>query len=295
MDEYYRAIRALPPVLQQELSAMAPRQAAAIQEVRLRAGQGVQFTVAGRLVACGRLLPHASAAARLDAAMLRRCFASLCGYSAYAHEEELKEGYLTLPGGSRVGVAGVRGPGGFAAVTSLTLRIARWGVCALPAPLQSILDRLDGGLLVAGPPGSGKTTLLRSMLARLAGQDKIVCVADERGELLADGAGDTADKLPVNCDVFARCSKAQAVAMAVRCMNPQIMLCDEIGTGADVQALEQGAAAGVTFLASAHARTFEQLARQPPLRRLLDAGVFTHVVLLAGRAQPGRIERIVPL
>ena len=106
MDEYYSVIQFLPEPLRTELKAMPPECAACVQEIRLRAGQAVQFTVGGAWQPAQQLLPAAQTALAIGPRMLRSCFAALCRDSAYAYEDELKQGYFTLPGGSRVGVAG---------------------------------------------------------------------------------------------------------------------------------------------------------------------------------------------
>ena len=184
MDEYYSVIQFLPEPLRTELKAMPPECAARVQEIRLRAGQAVQFTVGGAWQPAQQLLPAAQTALAIGPRMLRSCFAALCRDSAYAYEDELKQGYFTLPGGSRVGVAGVCGPAGFADITSLNLRVARQVPCVLPPQLRRTLDALNGGILVVGTPGSGKTTFLRSIIRYLDTARRIFCVADERGELL---------------------------------------------------------------------------------------------------------------
>ena len=93
-------------------------------------------------------------------------------------------------------------------------------------------------------------------------------MADERGELLT--AGHT-----VHCDVYTRCTKAQAIQMALRCMNPQVIVCDELGTQADLQAVEAGLACGVV-----------------PTARLLAMGAFETLVLLDGRVNPGHAVKV---
>lgn len=285
MDEYYSVIQFLPEPLRTELKAMPPECAARVQEIRLRAGQAVQFTVGGAWQPAQQLLPVAQTALAIGPRMLRSCFAALRRDSAYAYEDELKQGYFTLPGGSRVGVAGVCGPAGFADITSLNLRVARQVPCVLPPQLRRTLDALNGGILVVGTPGSGKTTFLRSIIRYLDTARRIFCVADERGELLT--AGHT-----VHCDVYTRCTKAQAIQMALRCMNPQVIVCDELGTQADLQAVEAGLACGVVFVASVHCDTLEALNRKPPTARLLAMGAFETLVLLDGRVNPGHAVKV---
>ena len=139
--------------------------------------------------------------------------------------------------------------------------------------------------LVFGTPGSGKTTFLRSIIRYLDTARRIFCVADERGELLTTGH-------TVHCDVYTRCTKAQAIQMALRCMNPQVIVCDELGTQADLKAVEAGLACGVVFVASVHCDTLEALNRKPPTARLLAMGAFETLVLLDGRVNPGHAVKV---
>lgn len=300
MDEYYNVAAHLPEPYGAELAQLDPALAGFVQEIRLRADQPLLFTVKGRAVPCFKLLPCADACRHLDAAALRACFLALCRHSVYAHEEELAQGYLTLEGGHRVGVAGVRAPAGFSAVTTLNLRVARRIVCPLPASVCRALDALSGGILVAGAPGSGKTTVLRSMIEYLGRQDKLFSVVDERGELL----GATCRGLPpapsAHCDVYTHFPRAQGILMALRTMNPQAIVCDELGSREDALALEAGLASGAVFLASVHCTAgtdapLDALRRRPLLARLLDTGAFDTVLLLDGRERPGTVSRTLSL
>lgn len=295
MDEYYSLIRQLPPPYQNELAGLNSQIAPFVQEVRLRAGQPVLFTVKGRLTPCTKYLPGASHCRKLSQQNIQDCFLTLCRHTAYAFEEELKEGFFTIPGGARVGVAGVTGPGGFGCVTSLNLRVARWVVCDLPPEVIRALSVLAGGILVVGVPGSGKTTFLRSMIQYLGRSDRIFCVVDERGELLWGNADGMPFGRPVPCDVYTRTPRAAAICMALRCMNPQAIVCDELGTEADAAALEAGIASGAVFLASVHCDSIEHLEKRPQLARLLHTGAFDTAVLLAGRAHPGSVAQVVTL
>lgn len=292
MDEYYHILESLPPLLRTPLAKLDAHYAPHIQEIRLRLGQPVQFTVQGRLCPAAKLLPGSGLPTILDAAALRDCFLQLCRRSVYAYEEELKQGYFTVQGGCRIGVAGCRGPGGFAAVTSLNLRIARWLTCPLPPELEAFLHT-PAGLLLAGPPGSGKTTLLRSIVQQLCQGDSLVSVVDERGELMACESGSLPRAAQIRCDVYARCTKAEGIAMALRCMNPQIIVCDELGTPGDAEAVAQGVASGVVFFATVHCDTPAGLRKKPQLAALLDTGAFVKAAFLSGRSRPGSVAQWV--
>ena len=148
---------------------------------------------------------------------------------------------------------------------------------------------------IVGINGAGKTTLLRSIVQRLCESDFLVSVIDERGELMACETGSLPRAAQIRCDVYARCSKPEGIAMALRCMNPQILVCDELGTAEDAQAVAQGVASGVVFFATVHCDTPAGLHKKPPLAALLATGAFAKAAFLSGRAHPGTVAQWVTL
>lgn len=171
------------------------------------------------------------------------------------------------------------------ALTSLCIRVARsHNGCA--DELKRLLDR-DGlcGVLICGEPSSGKSSLLRDLARQLAEDGRRVAVVDERGELSGN--------LPLlRCDVLRGYPKPEGIQQAVRCLAPDVVIFDELGTEEEAAAVCAGLNAGVAAIASAHGRDIPSLLRREPVRRALLSGAFERVVLLAGRRQPGRIACI---
>ena len=297
MDEYYRAVRQLPAWLAQLLGRFPSETAAQVQEIRLRAGHGVCFTMQGCQTPL-QALPACPAQLRqicLTQLQLDEIFHTLCGGAVHAHQTELAQGFLTTASGCRVGIAGKyvdrEGQSVLQQVHSINMRIARAVCTPLPEQLCGILQQHFTGMLLAGEPGSGKTTLLRQMAAHLAAQHRRVAVVDERGELFPLQAG---QPLP-EVDVISGIPKAAAVQMALRTLAPQAIVLDELGTLEETQKLEQGFFSGVDFIASVHAASRAEALRRPQVRYLQQHQMLQILVVLQGSAVPGKICEICML
>lgn len=299
MDAYYSALLRLPDALREVLGRLSAEFAPTVTEIHLRSGRPVTLSAGARQISAAEApgLGHFSVlAAPLPHAQLQECFYSLCGHSVHSCQEELQQGFFTLPGGHRVGVAGlVHAENGQAAafrtITSLNLRIARMIDTPLPAALRLALNA-GGGVLIIGPPGSGKTTFLRSIACYLSSAGRKVTVVDERGELAPCTAQGFVYPVPMHCEVISALPKAQAVCMALRALGPEVILCDELGGEADAAALEQGMHAGVRFVASVHGADTEVLRLRPQFAALSRQGLFRTAVLLAGAGQPGTVREV---
>lgn len=297
MDEYYRAICALPAWLAHPLERLPPELAVQIHELRFRTGQGICLTVLGqqRPLNSFKVCPSALREVKLTPMQMDEILFTLCGGSVHAHQVELSHGLLTTSHGCRVGVAGrftqKDGQLVLQQITSLNLRIARAIPVCLPENLLKKLKEHFVGMLVVGEPDSGKTTLLRQIAVELAERQRAVSVVDERGELFPPEA----DMCFPAIDVLTGVPKAEAVQMVLRTLSPQVILLDELGGLQETAELEQGFFSGVDFIASVHASGAEDAFRRPQVRFLQARGLLRVIVTLEGRNAPGKISEVTLL
>lgn len=218
--------------------------------------------------------------------------------SVYALEEEFRQGFVTLPGGHRVGIAGevafVDGrPKTLRHVGSFSLRIAR----AVPGAADAVMRKVAAfgrprHTLIVSPPGGGKTTLLRDLARQLSVRWQVT-VVDERSEIAACFHGVPQLDVGPCTDVIDRCPKALGVVQALRGLAPQVVVTDEIGRPEDAAALLEAMHAGVAVIASAHGASWEELANRPALRALLEPCAFEVVVVLGDGRRPGAVQAVL--
>lgn len=154
-----------------------------------------------------------------------------------------------------------------------------------------------GGTLIVGPPASGKTTVLKDLCRQFSngmiGESKKVSLIDERGEIAAVYNGQPQNDVGWNTDVFDGYSKQIGIDIAIRCMSPDVIICDEIGGRGDEASIISGINAGVVMIATAHALTFEELLNRRNMADILKSGAFPWIVLMDNIKNVGRIKEIV--
>lgn len=211
--------------------------------------------------------------------------------SVHTVADQLRQGYLTMEGGHRVGLCGtpVLRDGqihGLGRLSSAAIRVARQVTGAAAPVAQKLLEQSGAfcSTLILAPPGAGKTTLLRDIIRMVSHGEGMapqrVAVADERGEVAALWNGVPQLDVGERTDVLEGCPKAQALMMLLRAMNPQVLAADEITAPEDVAALISAAGCGVKLLATAHGSAREDLARRPLYRELMGAKVFERLLLI---------------
>ena len=275
MREFEQAAAVLPPELRQQALALPAQEREQAEELRLRCGWPMAAVFPeGEVPLGGRKI------VTQDLEVL----------------SQLREGYLTIEGGHRLGLCGtaVLENGqmrNLRSLSSVSIRIARQRPGAA-LPLLSGL--MEGGrlcsTLIAAPPGMGKTTLLRDLVRCISDGDGTpplrVGLADERGEVAALYGGVPQLRVGRRTDVIEGCPKAQGAMLLLRAMNPQVLAMDEITAPEDVAALLTAAGCGAVLLATAHGEG-DELTRRPLYRTMLEERIFQRVVSIQ-RTEQGR-------
>lgn len=306
--------RAVLPYLAAPVKAIllraAPRLLDRMVEIRLRAGGPLQVIFVdgeGFLDHRGRETADPRRAYAVSPRLVEDCWQILSRGSAYAWEEETRQGFLTLPGGHRVGLSGrYHADGGrivrLRSVGGLAIRLGK----AVPGAADAIVSALWEPrrrrlhhCLIYSPPGAGKTTMLRDLIRQVSSgvpglgmPGHRVAVVDERSELAACVGGAAQFDLGFRTDVLDGCPKAEGMVMALRSLNPQVIAFDEIGGPHEADVVIEAVHAGVAVFTTAHASSLAELRRRPALRRLLDEDVFQRKVRLEIRGAPGFVAEI---
>lgn len=287
----------LPNPLRQALSRIPEAETAEISEIRLRLGKPLQIVCANSaysLSETGLRQPPDRTGITVTRVMLDACFQSICAHSVHSWQAAIRQGFVTIAGGCRVGLCGTavmqnRRLETIRNISGMNIRIASERIgCAEPVFQRTQSTLQTGGLLIAGAPASGKTTILRD-LSRILGDRHKVCILDERGEIAAVQNGMPQFTLGMQTDVFDGYPKADGIEIAVRVMSPDYLICDEIGGAAETDALLQSLHTGVKLIASAHAGSLAELRMRPQIKKLIDAGVFAYLILLGSGVQCGQV------
>lgn len=277
-----------------------------LQEIRLRVWEPLLIIYDNReffVGESGRLNTSMNEVYIVTPEDIRNTLDFISQYSLYAYEDEIRQGFITIQGGHRVGIAGKvvmeeHGIKTIRHISFLNIRLSHQVKGCGTELLSQIED--DNGIkhtLIISPPRCGKTTLLRDMIRLLSdgteGKNGVtVGVVDERSEIGACYQGIPQNDLGKRTDILDCCPKAYGMLMLIRSMSPVVIAVDEIGSREDIEAIEYVINAGCTILATVHGNSIEDIRNKPVLRRLVEERIFDRYVVLNNKGGIGHIERI---
>jgi len=236
---------------------------------------------------------------------IRETMEYISNYSLYAFEEEIKQGFITINGGHRIGIAGKiiiedDAIKGMKHISFINIRLAHQVKgCADPV-LPYLFHKQMPGIyhtLIISPPRCGKTTLLRDIIRQLSDgtvyhTGMSVGVVDERSEIGACYMGTPQNELGIRTDILDCCPKAKGMMMLIRSMSPQIIAVDEIGSREDLDAIDYVIGCGCKLIATVHGSSIEDIRNKPILCDLVKKKLFERYIILNNVKGIGHLEEI---
>lgn len=282
-----------------------------IEEVRLRQGRPLILGLSSEdlfLNTEGVPTRLAGEAYRVTPVDMERLIQLISGSSLYALEEELRNGFITLPGGHRAGITGKAVLDGgkvrtLKYLSGCNIRVSREVPGAASGVLNHIIDGSGNGIyhtVLVSPPRCGKTTMLRDLVRQISNgvsglgfSGLTVGLVDERSEIAGCYRGIPQRDVGVRTDVLDGCPKAEGMMMLLRSMSPRVIAADEIGRREDVDALEEVLNAGIKVLITAHGSSLADLAERPALNNMIHSKIIERFIILGRSRGVGTVEDVI--
>ena len=277
-----------------------------IYEIRLRVNAPLIVIYQGKeyfLTLEGELTREEAKAYHVQTEDLKEMLEYISGYSLYAFEEEIRQGFLTIVGGHRVGIAGKTILDGnkiksLKYISYINLRLSHQiKGCASPILPYIIKNDHICHTLIISPPRCGKTTLLRDLIRQVSNGTSYlrgitVGVVDERSEIAGSFQGIPQNDLGIRTDILDCCPKAEGMMMLIRSMSPEVIAVDELGDYEDIHAIESVIHCGCKLFATVHGSSVEDIKKKPLMQRLVREKIFERYIVLHKEERAGRVRAI---
>lgn len=204
-----------------------------------------------------------------------------CKKSIYSFEEQIKRGYVTTENGVRIGLAGE-----FVVENGKILTIKKFSSLCIRFPheilnvalkfVSTIYD--DGSVLVISKSGVGKTTFIRDFSRIINEQNSLnTIIIDERNEIVA--INDTCGfNVGDSVDVLTYTTKSYGFNQAIRTLNPDLIITDELMSEEDVNGVLTAVLSGVKVVATIHAKNLNDALNKEFMKKANNT--FDYYVLL---------------
>lgn len=277
-----------------------------INEVRLRANKPVEVMINSYsyfISPSGLVSEPESGILFVSVDELHDIFLRLCRNSIYAYSEDIKNGFITINGGHRVGICGkVQSDGMIRDISALNIRIANEVVgCSKKVIPYIVKNELEiRSTLIISPPCCGKTTLVRDIARFLSnGGQTPVCfrganvgIVDERSEICSCKNGVPSNDVGIRTDVLDGCIKERGIYLMIRSMAPQIIVTDEIGSPGDYAAVASAINSGIKVVSTTHGSSIDEVRARKEIGNMIDDDFFEKFIVLDSTDGPGTVRQI---
>ncbi len=254
----------LPPKIKSEICDISSSYVdffTRLNEIRLRSFGPCTVTIDGE---------NMRLASSVNGEELRDALSRLCRGSLYAYTDSIRQGYISLPLGIRVGISGRARYSdmrlvGISTVDTLVYRFPLRHLINTDK-VYSFFEKGGGGMLIFSVPMGGKTTLLASLGANI-GRTKRLVIVDERGEFVKENYS---DKM---VDILSGYSKRDGIEIAMRTHSCEVIMVDELSFD-DTVALRPHLGGGVPLIASVHASTLSEAKNKAGIKEMIKEGIF---------------------
>jgi stage III sporulation protein AA len=279
-----------------------------LQEIRLRMNAPLLVIYSNKeafITEDAKMTDNPSRAVLITKNEIRETMEYISNYSLYAFEEEIKQGFITINGGHRIGIAGkiiieddiIKG---MKHISFINIRLAHQIKGCADQVLPFLMNKQVNGIyhtLIISPPRCGKTTLLRDMIRQLSdGTSNLpgmsIGVVDERSEIGACYMGTPQNELGIRTDILDCCPKAKGMMMLIRSMSPQIIAVDELGSKEELDAIDYVIGCGCKLIATVHGSSIEDIKSKPTLSDLVKKKLFERYIILSNVTGIGHLEEI---
>nr|WP_132281996.1 stage III sporulation protein AA [Natranaerovirga hydrolytica] len=227
----------------------------------------------------------------------------ISNYSLYAFEEDIKQGFITIEGGHRIGLAGkvIVEQGrvkNIKHISFINIRISHEIKGCANGVIHNIIDEDNlYHTMIISPPRCGKTTLLRDIIRQVSNGEhtltpKTIGVVDERSEIGACYNGIPQNDLGIRTDVLDCCPKVEGMLMLIRSMSPQVIAVDELGSDVDIKAIEYVINSGCKLICTVHGQSIDDVKQKPLLDKLVANKIFERYIILSNKKTIGEITDI---
>ena len=295
VDKVFHNILQLFPKEQRGLFRYTADRQEYVNEIRLRCERPVLVYERGKewfLNQAGEYTPNIGEAVRISGTELECIMQHICHYSLYAFEEEIRQGYITVAGGHRIGVVGQVVMADYSQIRTikhirgLNMRISHQ-IKGVAEPYLPYIYR-EGevkSILLVSPPGCGKTTLLRDLIrcvsdGNVYGQGLTVGVVDERSEIAGCYMGIPQNDIGIRTDVLDACPKVKGMMLLVRSMAPKVIAIDELGSKEEAEVVQVVSNCGTKIIATMHGNDLEDIYKKDGMEGLLRQGSFEVIMFM---------------